>query len=395
MAKNVVFLVHGMGRHGAGWIAADGGPAATLSKVAEQYPAFPASNPLTNAIDFIEIRYDDIFDKILGQWAQLSQSLANLPEATPSAIRGVSAKLAGIDKPDNWFATHALDVAFYVGFKLVRRLVQLRVASQMMKAIADRGTTEDCSFGLIAHSLGTAIAHDAIHRMGTTAWLRSTDQALASLNAQGVGDSVTTADIDAAKALYGEKVFAPGKFKFEAIFMMSNTSVLLHQEGENPFESIVRPRFSGGGPLSNACLEFVNIDHAFDPIGKVKRFRAEEAWTISASRGTAKDVFNVEHIHDANVHGLDHYLIHPEVHSRILRAMVPHRFSAEEARLARARAQPGGDFFRWGDKYQDEDLQEQALTALEALKLRGGIEDLLKTLDGLRLLVDDIRGRLP
>lgn len=395
MAKNVIILVHGMGQHGAGWTAAEGGPAATLAKVAQHYEAFPESNPLSNAIEFIEIRYDDIFDQILNQWSALAEGLGDMPEATLGAIGEVAGKLATVNKPDNWFASHVLDVIFYAGFRLVRRLVQLRVASQMMKAIADRGSTEDCSFGLIAHSLGTAIAHDAVHRMGTTAWLRNTDQALAALNAEGIGENVTAADIAAARALFGEKVFGPGKFKFEAIFMISNTSTLLHQEATNPFESIVRPRFSGGGPLSNACLEYVNIDHAFDPVSKVKRFRAEEAWPVSATHGTAADVFNIEHIHDINVHGLDHYLIHPEVHGRILRAMAPHRFSAEDARKARERVGPDGDFPRWGEKYQDEDLQEQALAALETLRLRGNVDRLLDTLDGLRLLVEDIRARLP
>lgn len=131
--KDIIFLVHGVGRHGEGWAFGEGGPVAALTETANHYDGFSEQDPLTNAIEFVEIRYDDIFDAILKRWAELALSLTNLPEATPQAISLVSQRLSEVDQPANWYAAQATDVGFYKAFRLVRRLVQLRVASRIMK----------------------------------------------------------------------------------------------------------------------------------------------------------------------------------------------------------------------------------------------------------------------
>ena len=64
MAKNVVFLIHGIGTHPEGWSQADDGPVKALSKAAEYYSDFSEQEPISGAIEFVEIRYDDIFDGV-------------------------------------------------------------------------------------------------------------------------------------------------------------------------------------------------------------------------------------------------------------------------------------------------------------------------------------------
>ena len=96
--------------------------------------------------------------------------------------------------------------------------------------------------------------------------------------------------------------------------------------------------------MGNSCLRFYNVDHLLDPISKVRRFRAAEAWPTAAATGTAKDVFDVRHVHDVNVHALDHYLIHPNVHAEILGSLCPSRFRLSDYQTAQARTGPDGDF---------------------------------------------------
>lgn len=393
MAKHVLFVVHGMGRHNEGWIEAENGPVAALSAAAEHYSDFSPQRGLTDSVEFVEIRYDDIFDAILTRWSDLSSSLGTgqFPDAAPDAVREITAALSGVSDPDNWFAAQAMDVAFYSGFKLIRRLVALRVAATIMKTIAD--SSEDRKYSLLAHSLGTAVAHDAIHQMATTSWLSGADSALPAMNDAGAGTSITLDDLARARARYGDKPFGPGLFKFEAIFMISNTSALLQKAARNAYESVVRPAFSGGGPLGNSCLRYYNIDHLLDPISKVRRFRAAEAWPTAAANGTARDVFDIRHVHDINIHALDHYLVHPSVHAEILGSLCPARFRLSDYQAAQDRAAPDGDFPTWGDQYTDEDLQDEILQAFETLRIRER-DGLARILPAFQGLVHQVAGRI-
>lgn len=396
MAKNVFFLVHGVGHHPEGWAAADDGPINTLTTVANNYSGFSGESPLGNSVEFVEIRYDDIFDRILERWAELANGLADLPNVAPDQIRAVRNQLSEVNAPDNWFASEAMDVLFYIGFPLVRRLVLLRVASKIMQTIAGHEASDNRRYSILGHSLGTTVVHDAIHKMGTTNWLSPDENVLEILNANEIGEDVTLEDMARVRERYGDRIFSPGNFKFDAIFMISNTSALLQKSARNPYESIVRPRNSGGGPSSNACNRFYNVDHVLDPIGKVRRFRAAEAWPLAAGehRTTAFDIFRVSHIHDVNVHGLDHYLKHPRVHAPILRSLARGRFSWDDFLQANARADEGGDFPQWGQNYQDEDFQDVVEGALNGLRVRGSREKLAVLLAAMPGVVSDVRSRI-
>lgn len=385
MAKNTVFLIHGMGAHKPGWTAAKDGPIPTLTEAASHYAGFSAQAPLSDVVEFVEITYDDIFSKILTRWAELANAITGkLPEATPEAIKAITTKLGEVDQPDNWFATHALDVAFYWGFALIRRLVQLRVATKLMRTISQHASLasgEDRKYILIAHSLGTTVAHDSIHKMAKTAWLGDSASALEVVNAQDPDDLVSAADLEDAIARFGMHPFGPGTFKFNAIYMIANTSRLLQKSANSAYLSVVKPIFSAGGPTTNSCLRFINVDHFLDPIGKVRRHRAEEAWPNAARFGTAQDMFDVRHIHDVNVHALEHYLIHPRVHADILFEIAPTRFSNDDYRAALARLAPGGDFPTWGSGLLDEDLQDRIVEGLEKLKVQDGVSNLIGLLE--------------
>lgn len=414
MAKNVIFLVHGIGVHPEGWSKADDGPIRALSDAAEYYPGFSEQEPLSAAVEFVEIRYDDIFDDIRTRWAELANNLngAGLPMATPPILDSITGALAQADG-DSVIATHVLDVGMYVGFRLVQRLVQLRVASEMMKTIADHAGEDEGSrhYSVIAHSLGTTVAHDAIQRMATAGWLSDAEK-LGDALADG---NFSTDDLQRAVKRYGKNPFSPGNFKFDCLFQVANTSRLLSQT-KPAYESSVRPRFSSG-PRHNAVRRFFNVDHVLDPIGKFRKHRAKEAWPRAASKATAIDLFDIDHIHDINVHGFAHYLSHPALHSQILMAAAPTRFKFPDFQAAKKRLVEGGDFPRFTGKYVDDDMQDNVEAVLSALspntldKLPSWIEPnvrdylsgipvsatvmgWLKTVVGLNAALDELKGSL-
>lgn len=417
MAKTVLVVVHGVGHWEEGWAEAPGGPVEELSKAAEYYPGFSADKPLSDAVDFVGIDYDDIFRGVLQRWDDLATSLngLGLPGVTPKALRAVTDALARAGEPDNFFTSHAMDVAFYVAFPVVRRLVQLRVASRIMTTVAQHAGRQ-CTYVALGHSLGTTVLHDAIQRISSTGWLSNLDAVLEALNDQQVETQVSRADLQAAVERYGSNPFGPGKFQFEAVFQVSNTSRLLART-KDPYVSVVRPLYSGGA-LGQACRRFYNADHYLDPISKLRRHRCEEAWPQAAREYTARDLFSIRHVHDVNVHGLCHYIAHPSLHRELLYTLAPARFGWSHYQAAGGRLDEGGDFPTWGPRYLDQNLQDDLVgllgefspesafgDVLEEYKPR--VEQLIGTVEvpsdvlrwlatavALKAVADDVRGRV-
>ncbi len=344
MAKNVLFLIHGVGKHGDDWATGAGGAVPTLKEASAQYPFFAGKN-LENIIEFVPIRYDDIFDRILGHWANLAESLrTDAGAAGPQTVRTALDLLSEANDDTNVFLTHGGDVALYKGFELFAQRVQLRVISKIVETIAAK-FREDAStsvrFNVLAHSLGTTVAHDALHLLGTEDWLRqgyqfNEDQAAAQ-SEQGTLDSSLENLRDRRERT---SPLAPGEFRFDSLFMVSNTSSLLHTTNQSPTESIVRPGTDGHAP--SYCSSYYNFDHKFDPISKVKRFQIPTQWK---SFEGAIDIKNLDHFHAKNIHSLSHYLKHPQVHLHILTRLV-NAYAPEEQDLTVLRSFPrfDGDF---------------------------------------------------
>ena len=145
--KNVVVLVHGIGKHDAGWATqGEESPAEALKTASKKYESiFPEDNPITNSVEFIEIRYDDIFEAVRGQWHDLSSSLkdAGFEGASEVSIAklqafmpGAIGKLAEATEENKWVATHALDAMLYKGFGLIRNIIRHSVAARTLSRYA-------------------------------------------------------------------------------------------------------------------------------------------------------------------------------------------------------------------------------------------------------------------
>jgi hypothetical protein len=127
MAKNVLFFVHGIGVHKIGWINEPDGPVAALNAAMDLYPACFAGKELSDYLDLVEIRYDDIFDTVLKTWQNLGNSLpANGGFDWTGEVQSL---LQSVNGNRETFVRYGGDVLLYCGFDLVARAVRLRVSA--------------------------------------------------------------------------------------------------------------------------------------------------------------------------------------------------------------------------------------------------------------------------
>lgn len=310
MAKNVIFFVHGIGRHAAGWSGIAGGPVHALVEASKQYHCL-AGLELANLVDLVEIRYDDIFDQHLNQWANLADTLKTSPGQSAS-FNKVLQLLSSLNNDNNLFAQFGGDVILYTAFDLIARRVRLRVNSIISHKItsalnqARDKPGPNPEFCIVGHSLGTTIVHDCLQQLAANDWLPKGDI--------DIGDvSMSPKQKENLQSLLqnpANNPYAPGNFIWDSVFMVSNTSRLLHRSRDNPYNSLVQP--------GKALRYFFNIDHPLDPVSKMKAFNIPHHW----NRERALNL-EVDHIHEANVHGFAHYLKRPAVHRLLFRTMIP------------------------------------------------------------------------
>ena len=282
MAKPVIFLVHGMGTHGVDWSKP---VQAALKDVAKQYAYFQGSGrSLGQRVKFVEIRYDDVFDRTIQGWKNAADELRNIPN-DQIWLRDVIDWMERADEATKGLVlSHAMDVVLYRFYPPVRSLVQTTVIDQLGTEI-DRAIKADAGtrISVIAHSLGTAVAHDALHHLATHAW-----------GGRPSG-------------------FAPNLWRPTSITMLANTSRLL--EGSvHQADSVIRP--GPAGSPDSYCLQFNQFHHDMDPVAWPKR---PDLSAFDSARTTVRPV---NHYHDANIHGFAHYLLHPTVHIPVLGSAV-------------------------------------------------------------------------
>ncbi len=156
MTKQVLFLVHGMGNSAPDeggdknkWASA---VEAAIKTAASAYPSIPLDDLIVHPI-----LYDDVFQRHAQNWAALAEQLGG----------------TGLEALTNWMKSAADgnflwgslgDVIQYRGFENTRTNVVTRVAKQISKAVETYGTGDSARYHVLAHSLGSAVAHDALHK---------------------------------------------------------------------------------------------------------------------------------------------------------------------------------------------------------------------------------------
>ena len=359
---NVLFLLHGVGRHAKGWSR---DPLAALQAAMKLYPeCFEAGKSLDQYLTLVEIKYDDIFDTVLDRWAELAAALPS-PTGGFNWTSKVTQLLKKAGDERNIVARYGGDVLLYCGFALVARAARLRINSLIASTILEendaalRDRRSPPKFALAAHSLGTTVAQDALYQLASGRWVSDDEQLAADPNFSAALAS-TAPPGDLAVNLHG-------------LFLVSDTSPVLHQSGY--YSELKR-----NGAYD--CHAVWSINHELDPISVVGGAFEPGPW-----RPDKKNV-RVGHFHSENIHDLAHYLAHPAVHCEIFRLLIP-QFSGAGYQKAQTLAEApvwkgfGGQLAGWLTQERSK-LKRKLRTAArrdrQPMKLRDATEKYYKAI---------------
>jgi hypothetical protein len=276
-----------MGEHSDQWADASDGPKARLNTAAARYKEFKQGAQFTDRLNVQHIVYDRCFATEIDKWQESGAKLndwaksANRP--LPKIVNWLSDTLPKSQKVAKGFLwSTAMDPVLYRGFTLVRDYVRATVMSQLVSILTEEGGAESLDVTIVAHSLGTAVMHDALHMLGT------------GQLPQEVKDS---------------EVFRPDRWKFSNFFMIADVCLLGPPAVRDIdyFGSIVRPQMPDGS-VEGYCRKFFEVWHRYDPFAIAAPFRPGD-W----GRGYVP-IGPLSHFRQANVHGFTHYLDHPRVH---------------------------------------------------------------------------------
>jgi hypothetical protein len=276
-----------MGKHDDDW--AD----LPIQKLEELYNSFDRDPPLLTRKTFQEriqtvpLRYDNVFRETLQEWADNNETLGQHADGLGA---DVITRLTGwLDNDDlTTFAwTHAADVLLYRGSSLMRERVKVHVANQLATAIHDAIQADD-SWSVLAHSLGTSVLMDSLHALFTHEF----------------------------PGLPGG--FNPQNAQANLVMMVANVSRVL-QTTPAAYDSTVKPGVPGAA--DRGCQLYLNAAHSLDPFLVPKPFDPERWPDQDPVPNALYKRIGLSHIHQANVHDLEHYLEHPALHIPLFRAL--------------------------------------------------------------------------
>ena len=290
MSKHMVFLVHGMGDAQPGWSSS------VWKQLAEQYAGLEHDHlwPWDQSFSCHEILYNDCFDTVRQQWLDdMPAALAVLEAAgVNKTTRDKLQKLSDAQGAQQFLQTHVLDVILYRFVELVRDAVRARVGLQITSALLS--VPSGTPWSLIAHSLGTSVAHDTLH-------------ALYLPRENGI----------------------PGVKPAHLVTMLANVSRTL-QTDSKPYESLVHPGPGGEGVTNH----FLNVRHRLDPVPACWPFQPADDWPTTELRATGRFVhLDLSAITEPNVHAFEHYLRDPACYVELFRKLtIPELITDDEER---------------------------------------------------------------
>ena len=288
-AKPLVFLLHGMGDYAPGWEspfvkALDG---AIKQNEYEALLTMSGGKSIANAMELIPINYSGYFSTLIKSWQEKSQEVIALasPAMQPKVTRAVGWLTESEMKKNEFIWTHLMDVFFWLTSFNLRNLVKNLVADTIVSAYLKRRQQDEFErfrTSLVSHSLGTAVAHHTIQDMASGAWKSGTNG------------------------------FAPSWFHFDTMHTIANVSKLLAFDSNYPvYDGLVRP--GAFGDPASYTLYFCDYRHPLDPFCLPAPFKPTN-WPVALF-----DAQQPSHVHQLNVHAIEHYVANPVVHIRLLR----------------------------------------------------------------------------
>jgi hypothetical protein len=299
MSKHHVFFVHGMGTYSASWAKSLHGQ---MRGLFEQYKRLD-EHKMVRQFEFHSVRYDQVFEAWRSMWATNAKAAGAALVATGLG-QGFATELvdlAGSPAGDGFLRTHVLDVLGYRFINQIQTEVQREVENQILSVLD--GSTDNITYSIVAHSLGTVVVYETFHAMLT----------------QGGADGTAF----------------PSAFLPHNVFNFANVSKVLWSRGRNRYPAILAPNLAESTGL---CFHMANFDHKLDPVSRLGPFEPPDTWFRA---GAPRDevyrdiVLPAADIQDEHVHAFEHYLSHPSVHVHMLRQLTrPGLISDQEERDA-------------------------------------------------------------
>lgn len=279
MAKFTLFLIHGIGVH------KDPAWADPVIKQLQHVwdKDISLQGDLEDYVEIVPLQYDSVFESYLDEFSDVSKAVFSDALNLDDEVRqSIAADLESENVSQrNFVWSYICDVLLYK-MSLVKEQVNAHVADQIYQRLAQGSTSDE--FGIVAHSLGTRVITDTLQNVVSG---KATES---NFYKQGYRIKFLMQLSDVTD-LFGlplyhdpfppEKVFSPDTFDY--FRTVSNRF--------DPIASMVPPRLSNW------------------PEG-----RAEE---ILMGRPLYKNIV-LDHVHQTNVHGFTHYLLHPEVSHELL-----------------------------------------------------------------------------
>lgn len=299
--KHLLFLIHGMGKHADGWSA---GMEGAIREAFKDVPALKTFE-FDDFFEFVPIRYDQHFDDLRKQWAKMGKDLMKFlgPLATEGELDATSkfivklAKAASALEKDDFTRTHMLDVFLYRFATQSRHTVRAKLGEQILKRLDKLDKTSLIRWSVIAHSLGTSVAHDTLHEMFSAPGKMQTK--------------------------LGQLVFP------SALVMLANVSRVLESDID-VYTSLVAPG-APADPQRFAVRQYINAFHEFDPIPAASPFEPVSTWPAPAVRQdelyTSRRISDIE---DLNVHAAEHHLRNPRVYGPMFNALLETRIMSSD-----------------------------------------------------------------
>lgn len=292
MQKQLLFILHGVGTYGAGW---SDDAASLLAKKWDAIPECAALGSAAEAFEIVPLSYDSAFEEIRTRWREdLGKVKGALGEFNPNSnALDTLQSVYSVGTRDGFFDTHVVDLLLYYLVPMVRERICSSIFNQIRTALLERDPTEPWS--LIAHSMGTSVAHDVLQGAITHSW-----------GALG-------------------QAFPSGVIRLRFLAMLSNCSGLLERKrpifpfpdpsNRNPWD-VYSSRVWPGDSNDALADYYLNITHALDPVAMPSPFAPKSSWpgradpTPAAGLPAFIDV-PLKVVTNLNVHSLEHYLADP------------------------------------------------------------------------------------
>ncbi|PMJ91534.1 hypothetical protein [Vibrio sp. 10N.261.55.A7] len=288
MSKPIVLVIHGMGTHSNGGLKLQINNG--LNEAAKNFGLSDFN--FSDKVELVEFNYSEFLDEIRQRSADHASSMSDhlaLLQGKGLSVEVVSQLtgfLSDFDE-DEMLYTHWMDVLYY-GVMFWGEQIRVDFA----KAINDvmiKANMEERDVHIIAHSLGTSVAHDTLAKLFRE-------------------------DVDLTSQVPGLDI---AKFRIKSLWTVANVSRLTYL-----LNNIADPNTSIVNATPDGCCDYlVNIRNTFDPFTWFKTYQRDD--------GHSRQL-EVDTIRYWNTHDIKEYMATPLVSAYLFSFLFSIELSEEQ-----------------------------------------------------------------